>query len=281
MKKTTLAVLTALALAACSQGTPNTNNNNASGAATSGTTPAAASGTAAAPKGLETDVKQISYVFGYEMGGQLAEIKKNGGEVDVKVLAEAIQDQLDGKPSKLTPEQSDQAVKKFMEDMKNNVEKKAKEAKEAGEKFLTENKAKEGVKVTDSGLQYKVVKEGTGDSPVLGDGVMVEYTGKLIDGTEFDSTKAHGGQPFAVPLTGDSVIKGWTEGLQFMKEGGEYTLYIPANLAYGENSPTPKIPANSVLVFDMKVVKIEKGAAKEGLPAKAKENKANAETKKK
>lgn len=280
MKKTTLAVLTALALAACSQGTPNT-NNNASGAATSGTTPAAASGAAAAPKGLETDVKQISYVFGYEMGGQLAEIKKNGGEVDVKVLAEAIQDQLDGKPSKLTPEQSDQAVKKFMEDMKNNVEKKAKEAKEAGEKFLTENKAKEGVKVTDSGLQYKVVKEGTGDSPVLGDGVMVEYTGKLIDGTEFDSTKAHGGQPFAVPLTGDSVIKGWTEGLQFMKEGGEYTLYIPANLAYGENSPTPKIPANSVLVFDMKVVKIEKGAAKEGLPAKAKENKANAETKKK
>lgn len=281
MKKTTLAVLTALALAACSQGTPNTNNNNASGAATSGTTPAAASGAAAAPKGLETDVKQISYVFGYEMGGQLAEIKKNGGEVDVKVLAEAIQDQLDGKPSKLTPEQSDQAVKKFMEDMKNNVEKKAKEAKEAGEKFLTENKAKEGVKVTESGLQYKVVKEGTGDSPVLGDGVMVEYTGKLIDGTEFDSTKAHGGQPFAVPLTGDSVIKGWTEGLQFMKEGGEYTLYIPANLAYGENSPTPKIPANSVLVFDMKVVKIEKGAAKEGLPAKAKENKANAETKKK
>lgn len=281
MKKTTLAVLTVLALAACSQGTPNTNNNNASGAATSGTTPAAASGAAAAPKGLETDVKQISYVFGYEMGGQLAEIKKNGGEVDVKVLAEAIQDQLDGKPSKLTPEQSDQAVKKFMEDMKNNVEKKAKEAKEAGEKFLTENKAKEGVKVTDSGLQYKVVKEGTGDSPVLGDGVMVEYTGKLIDGTEFDSTKAHGGQPFAVPLTGDSVIKGWTEGLQFMKEGGEYTLYIPANLAYGENSPTPKIPANSVLVFDMKVVKIEKGAAKEGLPAKAKENKANAETKKK
>lgn len=280
MKKTTLAVLTALALAACSQGTPNT-NNNASGAATSGTTPVAASGAAAAPKGLETDVKQISYVFGYEMGGQLAEIKKNGGEVDVKVLAEAIQDQLDGKPSKLTPEQSDQAVKKFMEDMKNNVEKKAKEAKEAGEKFLTENKAKEGVKVTDSGLQYKVVKEGTGDSPVLGDGVMVEYTGKLIDGTEFDSTKAHGGQPFAVPLTGDSVIKGWTEGLQFMKEGGEYTLYIPANLAYGENSPTPKIPANSVLVFDMKVVKIEKGAAKEGLPAKAKENKANAETKKK
>lgn len=280
MKKTTLAVLTALALAACSQGTPNT-NNNASGAATSGTTPAAASGAAVAPKGLETDVKQISYVFGYEMGGQLAEIKKNGGEVDVKVLAEAIQDQLDGKPSKLTPEQSDQAVKKFMEDMKNNVEKKAKEAKEAGEKFLTENKAKEGVKVTDSGLQYKVVKEGTGDSPVLGDGVMVEYTGKLIDGTEFDSTKAHGGQPFAVPLTGDSVIKGWTEGLQFMKEGGEYTLYIPANLAYGENSPTPKIPANSVLVFDMKVVKIEKGAAKEGLPAKAKENKANAETKKK
>lgn len=277
MKKTTLAVLTALALAACSQGTP----NNASGAAASGAAPAAASGAAATPKGLETDVKQISYVFGYEMGGQLAEIKKNGGEVDVKVLAEAIQDQLDGKPSKLTPEQSEQAVKKFMEDMKNNVEKKAKEAKEAGEKFLTENKAKEGVKVTDSGLQYKVVKEGTGDSPVLGDGVMVEYTGKLIDGTEFDSTKAHGGQPFAVPLTGDSVIKGWTEGLQFMKEGGEYTLYIPANLAYGENSPTPKIPANSVLVFDMKVVKIEKGAAKEGLPAKAKENKANAETKKK
>lgn len=260
MKKSTLSLTVlaaALALTACNQ----------QGAGATNAASGAAAVDASAPKGLETQSKQVSYVIGQQMGEQLLEIKRNGGEIDVKVLAEGIQDKLDEKQGKMTQEQAAKAMQGFMESMRANAEKKASEMAAAGDKFLAENKAKEGVKVTASGLQYKVNKEGTGATPAIGDGVMVEYTGKLIDGTEFDSTKSHGGEPFAVPLTGDSVIPGWTEGLQLMKEGGEYTLYIPAKLAYGQMSPSPKIPANSVLVFDMKVVKVEKGVVKNAKPA--------------
>lgn len=273
MKRTQMSLLAltaALALAACNQqaGTPSA----ASGAAA----PKAASGAAALPKGLESNVQQMSYILGENMGRELAMAKKEEGfNVDMKAFTQAIQDQLDGKPSALTAEQREQALQEFKKTLEANAVKRAEEMKakmaadqakagetlKAGEKFLEENKSKDGVKTTQSGLQYKVNKEGTGASPVIGDGVMVEYTGKLIDGTEFDSTKAQGGQPFAVPLTGDSVIKGWTEGLQLMKEGGEYTLYIPAHLAYG-NQGNPKIPANSVLIFDMKILKVEKGVVK-------------------
>lgn len=259
-KLTLLALATSLALTACNQQAGSI--NAASGVA-------AASGAATMPKNLDTIEKQVGYILGEqvgkEMSGNLTELKDNGFNIDLKQVQQGIQDQLEGKASPLTDEQKKQISEQFVKVMEENVKKKeeadkakAGETLKAGEKFLAENKAKEGVKTTNSGLQYKVNKEGTGASPVLGDGVMVEYTGKLIDGTEFDSTAKHGGQPFAVPLTGNSVIKGWTEGLQLMKEGGEYTLYIPAHLAYGDKGQG-KIPANSVLVFDMKIVKVEKG----------------------
>lgn len=272
-----IALATAVALSACNQnvGTPT--------AASGATAPQAASG-AALPKGLESNVQQMSYIFGENMGRELALAKKEGVEVDIKAFTRAVEDQLTDKPSALSPEQKQKAVEEFQKVLEANAKKKSEEMKaqmeanqakaaetlKAGEKFLEENKAKEGVKTTASGLQYKVNKEGTGETATMGDGVLVEYTGKLIDGTEFDSTAQHGGQPFAVPLTGNSVIKGWTEGLQLMKEGGEYTLYIPTHLAYGPQN-SPKIPANSVLIFDMKIVKIEKGAAKaEMTPTKKK-----------
>lgn len=259
-KLTLLALATSLALTAC---------NQQAGSANAASGVAAASGAATMPKNLDTIEKQVGYILGEqvgkEMSGNLTELKDNGFNIDMKQVQQGIQDQLEGKASPLTDEQKKQISEQFVKVMEENVKKKeeadkakAGETLKAGEKFLTENKAKEGVKTTNSGLQYKVNKEGTGASPVLGDGVMVEYTGKLIDGTEFDSTAKHGGQPFAVPLTGNSVIKGWTEGLQLMKEGGEYTLYIPAHLAYGDKGQG-KIPANSVLVFDMKIVKVEKG----------------------
>lgn len=259
-KLTLLALATSLALTAC---------NQQAGSANAASGVAAASGAATMPKNLDTIEKQVGYILGEqvgkEMSGNLTELKDNGFNIDLKQVQQGIQDQLEGKASPLTNEQKKQISEQFVKVMEENVKKKeeadkakAGETLKAGEKFLAENKAKEGVKTTNSGLQYKVNKEGTGASPVLGDGVMVEYTGKLIDGTEFDSTAKHGGQPFAVPLTGSSVIKGWTEGLQLMKEGGEYTLYIPAHLAYGDKGQG-KIPANSVLVFDMKIVKVEKG----------------------
>ena len=272
MKKLTLTVLAAsvLALAACNQ------------PAASGGNTAASSAGSEAPKGMESQSQQVSYIIGQQMGEQLLELKNNGGEIDVKLISEGIQDKLEGKSAKLTPEQSEAAMKGFMEALREKAEKKATESKVAGEKFLSENKTKEGIKTTASGLQYKVNKEGTGVAPVMGDGVMVEYTGKLIDGTEFDSTKAHGGEPLAVGLIPNGpFIKGWLEGLQLMKEGGEYTLYIPADLAYGQMA-SGKIPANSVLVFDMKVVKVEKGAVKDAAKSTKAEKATTApETKKK
>ena len=256
------ALAAVFALAACQQ---QVQNNAASGAAApapaaSGAAPAASG--AAAPAGLDTEAKQVSYLIGYELGKSpvVAELKSNGVEIDTKVLAEAIAESLDGKPSKISEQQAQQLSESLSKKAEAMAEKKAGEAKEAGEKFLAENKGKEGVQTTASGLQYKVNKEGSGAQAAKGDVVSVEYEGRLTNGEVFDTNK--GQDAFAVPLVDNTVIQGWIEGLQLMKEGGEYTLYIPANLAYGERAPSPKIPANSVLVFDIKVNKVEKGAAK-------------------
>lgn len=258
MKKTlkfplfTVAAL--VALTACNPAT--TSNSAASGVAV-----ASASDhiDASAPVDLTTEVQQVSYVMGYQLGTGIKPLKKNGGELDMKVLIAAMQEAIDGKKPRLNEEQGQKAVESFMKGMEEKMKKHAAETAAAGEKFLAENKSKDGIKTTASGLQYKIEKEGTGASPVIGDGVEVEYVGKLLDGTEFDSNK--GKEPFRVPLDGKSVIPGWTEALQLAKEGGEYTWYIPAKLAYGEN-PLPNVPANSVLVFNVKVVKVIKDAAK-------------------
>ncbi|MEM8987846.1 MAG: FKBP-type peptidyl-prolyl cis-trans isomerase [Pseudomonadota bacterium] len=123
-----------------------------------------------------------------------------------------------------------------------------------GEAFLADNKTKEGVLVTDSGLQYTVVDAGTQDGaqPSAEDMVQVHYRGMLINGAEFDSSYARG-MPAEFPLNG--VIKGWTEGLQLMKEGAKYTFFIPSELAYGENAP-PSIGPNQTLVFDVELLKV-------------------------
>jgi FKBP-type peptidyl-prolyl cis-trans isomerase len=129
--------------------------------------------------------------------------------------------------------------------------------KTEGAAFLAKNKTKAGVKTTASGLQYEVVKEGTGPKPKETDTVKVDYTGTKIDGTKFDSSVDRG-QPATFPLNG--VIKGWTEGLQLMPVGSEYKLVIPAELAYGENAP-PTIGPNATLIFDVKLISIETAAA--------------------
>jgi FKBP-type peptidyl-prolyl cis-trans isomerase FklB len=126
---------------------------------------------------------------------------------------------------------------------------------EAGEKFLAENAKKDGVKTTASGLQYKVIKSGTGESPKLTDTVKVHYHGTLIDGTVFDSSVERG-EPISFPVQG--VIPGWVEALQLMKVGDKWQLFIPAKLAYGAQSPSPKIGANSTLIFEVELLGIEK-----------------------
>ncbi len=126
---------------------------------------------------------------------------------------------------------------------------------DAGAAFLAENAKKEGVKTTASGLQYQVINSGTGETPKLSDTVKVHYHGTLIDGTVFDSSVQRG-QPITFPV--GAVIPGWVEALQLMKVGDKWRLFIPARLAYGEQSPSPAIPPNSVLIFDVELLGIEK-----------------------
>ena len=129
------------------------------------------------------------------------------------------------------------------------------DAKSAGEAFLADNAKKPGVVTTSSGLQYTVIKSGTGDSPKASDSVTVHYHGTLIDGTVFDSSVLRG-VPATFPVNG--VIPGWVEALQLMKVGDKWKLYIPANLAYGAQSPSPQIPPNSVLIFEVELLSINK-----------------------
>lgn len=192
---------------------------------------------------------------GYSLGYMMAE--GNKGQVDdlnLDAFETGFRDGYEEKESALTQEQMQQVLVSYQEkkqaEMIKEMEAKAASNKEEGQKFLAENKTKEGVQTTDSGLQYKVVKEGTGASPKATDMVKVHYEGKLIDGTVFDSSYERG-EPIEFPL--NQVIPGWTEGVQLMKKGAEYELYIPSDLAYGE-SGTPGIEPNSVLIFKVELL---------------------------
>jgi FKBP-type peptidyl-prolyl cis-trans isomerase FklB len=153
----------------------------------------------------------------------------------------------------------DQIMMSFSQDLqarqRESFEKARAVNRKEGSEFLEKNKLKEGVKVTPSGLQYRVVKEGTGDNPKPGDTVTVHYRGTLIDGTEFDSSYKRN-QPATFSLAG--VIRGWTEGLQLMKAGGTYELVIPSDLAYGERGAGHLIGPNAVLIFTVDLISIEK-----------------------
>jgi FKBP-type peptidyl-prolyl cis-trans isomerase FklB len=131
------------------------------------------------------------------------------------------------------------------------------DAKQAGENFLKKNKAKPGVVTLADGLQYKILKKGDGPKPGPNDVVTVDYAGKLIDGTEFDSSDKHGGPS---SFTVGQVIPGWVEALQLMPTGSTWELYIPSNLAYGEQGSPPAIGPNETLIFKVKLIKLQKGS---------------------
>lgn len=211
---------------------------------------------------LESDLQKISYIIGTQIA---RDFKSKEIEVDVDALAMGIKDTLAGAKPALTIQDMQAVYAPWQARMREKMQAKqkeaqAKQAKEAeenlakGNAFLQANRTKEGVIVLPSGLQYKVIKEGTGDTPVATDKVKTHYRGTLIDGTEFDSSYKRG-QPATFPVTG--VIKGWVEALQLMKEGGKWELYIPANLAYGSRA-RPTIPANSALVFEIELIEIVK-----------------------
>lgn len=233
-----------LALTAC---------NQQASAPAGASTPAAASAPAA---GLDTDAQKASYLMGYEIGSSVQEMKKSGLEVEQNAFITGLNAALASEPMKFSEEEAQAIMQKFQEDQMAKLQSRQQEAgkdnAEKGQAFLNENKGKEGVKTTASGLQYSVKTEGSGKQPKATDIVTVHYEGRLIDGTVFDSSIKRG-QPASFAL--NQVIKGWTEGLQLMKEGGEYTFYIPAELAYGSQG-NPSIPPNSVLIFDVQLIKV-------------------------
>lgn len=227
----------------------------------------AALGTATASFGqeLKTEKDKVSYMVGMDVGNGLSSIKD---EIDMAVVIQAINASIKGDKTALTKEEALKVRQDFMQKLsaKRQAEEKAKAEtnKKAGEEFLAKNKSKAGVKTTASGLQYEVIKQGTGPKPKDTDTVEVHYTGKLIDGTTFDSSVERG-QPTSFPLKG--VIPGWTEGLQLMPVGSKFKFYIPSNLAYGENGPGP-IGPNATLTFEVELLKILPPAA-EAKPAEA------------
>lgn len=206
---------------------------------------------------LDTTIDSVSYSIGYQMGTR--SLKPQGmTDIETQKLAAGIKAALEDQDSKVTQSKMQQVIRTYqMEAQRRAQEKRMEEGKEnaaAGEEFLAENKNKEGVKVTDSGLQYKVIEEGSGVSPDTTDQVKVHYKGTLIDGTEFDSSYKRG-EPVTFPL--NRVIPGWTEGLQLMKEGATYKFFIPGNLAYGQNPPPQgPIGPNETLIFEVKLLEV-------------------------
>lgn len=208
----------------------------------------------AADPQLKDQKEKVSYSIGLDIGSTL---KRQLIEVNPELLSKGINDGLTGAKPLMTDEETKATMATFQKEM---MEKQAASKKAAGEKnategkkFLEANKSKEGVKTTASGLQYKVLKEGTGPTPKATDTVKVNYRGTTIDGTEFDSSYKRG-QPAEFPV--NRVIKGWTEALQLMKVGAKYQLYVPTELAYGERGAGSDIGPNAMLMFDVELLGI-------------------------
>ena len=195
---------------------------------------------------------------GYSLGFMMAEGNKEAvKDLDLNTFEKGFRDGYEGNDSALTQEQMQEVLMTYQKEQEEqfvkDMEKQTTENKAAGVAFLAENAKKEGVKTTASGLQYKVVKAGTGKMPKATDVVEVNYEGKLIDGTVFDSSYERG-EPIEFPL--NQVIAGWTEGLQLMKEGGKYEFYIPSDIAYGE-AGNAGIEPNSTLIFTVELLKVK------------------------
>ncbi|MBA3846816.1 MAG: FKBP-type peptidyl-prolyl cis-trans isomerase [Planctomycetes bacterium] len=200
-------------------------------------------------------VGKASYIFGQQIAQQIKQL-----ELDPARVQAALADFAAGKPPEIAEAEFQQVITAFQAMMQAKQLEKVQKLNETNPAWLAENGKKEGVTTTASGLQYSVTKSGTGATPTRADQVMANYSGKLLDGTEFDASAKHGG-PVTFPVGG--VIPGWTEALQLMKEGDSWTLYIPSNLAYGERGQPPTIGPNQILIFDIELVKV---LAKDGGP---------------
>jgi FKBP-type peptidyl-prolyl cis-trans isomerase len=199
---------------------------------------------------IKTMEDKVSYAIGLGVGQNLRRQGAEVDEVDREILVRGLEDGLRNAPALLSEEEMKQAQTQYLAKLREQLP--ARQLKK-GEEFLAANRKVEGVQETASGLQYVVIKEGTGEKPAANARVKVHYRGTLLDGTEFDSSYRRG-QPAVFGLAG--VISGWTEGLQLMKVGAKYKLFIPGKLAYGSRG-RPGIPPNAVLIFEVELLGIE------------------------
>ena len=210
---------------------------------------------------LDNPKNRISYTIGANIG---QDFKMQKMDIDPDILLMGLNDSLSGKELKLSEEEMMQEIQAFQEKMQAQMvaerEEQAAKNTAEGEAFLAENANAEGVVVTESGLQYKVIEAGEGDSPGPNDVATVHYNGTLIDGTKFDSSYDRG-QPATFPVSG--VIAGWTEALQLMKPGAKWQLFIPSELAYGDRGAGQNIGPNAALIFDVELISVEKGESNE------------------
>ena len=209
----------------------------------------------ATPLTLKTQKDKLSYAIGLNIG---AGMKKDGVDVDPSILEQGLKAALTGSKPLMTEAEAQTVMTQFRTEMMKKKQEEAQRVSEAnkqeGQQFLAANKSKEGVVTLPSGLQYKILKEGTGPKPTATDTVTVNYRGTLINGTEFDSSyKRNEPTTFGV----NQVIKGWTEALQLMPVGSKWQLFIPSDLAYGERSPAAEIGPNSTLIFDVELLSIQ------------------------
>jgi FKBP-type peptidyl-prolyl cis-trans isomerase len=205
---------------------------------------------------LPTQKDKLSYAIGMNIGKNL---HKDQVDVDPNMVLRGLKDGMAGGTTLMTDEQASAAITELrtqmMAKMAAEHQKQAEANKKEGEAFLAANKTKPGVVTLPSGLQYKILKEGTGPKPAATDQVKCNYRGTLVNGTEFDSSEKHG-EPITFPVNG--VIKGWTEALQLMPVGSKWQLYVPADLAYGERGAGDVIPPDATLIFDVELLSIEK-----------------------
>jgi FKBP-type peptidyl-prolyl cis-trans isomerase FklB len=199
-----------------------------------------------------TLLKTLNDSASYAIGLSIVNFYRHQGitNLNTAVISRAIQDVVNNKSLLLSDDQANDAMMKLIGQQQ---EAKSKPNIDAGQKFLAQNKNKPGVKTTASGLQYEVLREGTGPKPALNDSVEVHYAGTLINGTEFDNSYKRG-QSISFAVTG--VIKGWTEALQLMSAGSKYKLYIPYQLGYGTNN-VGSIPAGSTLIFEVELLNVK------------------------
>jgi FKBP-type peptidyl-prolyl cis-trans isomerase len=206
------------------------------------------------PLKLDDDTARINYSLGHQIGG---DFKRQGVKMNAAAIVKGIEDALSGAEPMMSPQEMHATLtelkRKVVADERTKLRKNRREAElqylAEGKKFMQENTAKPDVKTTASGLQYKILKPGAGKAPKPTDEVTVNYRGTLINGNEFDSSY-EGGEPATFQLNG--VIKGWTEGLQLIKEGGKIQLFIPPALAYGDRGPM----AHRTLIFDVELISV-------------------------